>query len=104
MARGAEDYLRMGDLCMPWLRYGGKLMDLGIWKKIGVEMRSEKNSLSGHVNFFPKVRQKITGLGICNQFGMDLAVPNIWLFGFLGEKRIMAGTHWSIPETLNHKK
>jgi hypothetical protein len=27
---GAEDYHCMGDQCMPWLRYGGKLMDLGI--------------------------------------------------------------------------
>jgi hypothetical protein len=49
--------------------------------KIGVETIFEKNSLSGHVDFFPKFIQKFTGLGIWNRFGTDLVVPNIWLFG-----------------------
>jgi hypothetical protein len=37
---------------------------------------------------------KITGLGIWNQFGMDLAIPNIWLFWLLDEKQILTGTHY----------
>ena len=34
--------------------------------------------------FSPQFIQKITGLGIWNRFGTDLAVQNIWLFGRLG--------------------
>ena len=41
--------------------------------------------------FFPNFYKQITGLGMWNQFGTDLADPNIWLFGRLGKKQIMAG-------------
>ena len=62
-------------------------MDLGIWN----ENRSrneilKNNSLSGHVDFFLNLDRKITSLGIWKRFGMDLAIPNIWLFGRLDEK------------------
>jgi hypothetical protein len=36
--------------------------------------------------FFLNFDRKITGLGIWKRFGTDLVIPNIWLFGRLGEK------------------
>ena len=66
---------------------GGKSMDLGVWNENESSNEIWKNdSLSGYVDFFPKFRQKITGLGIWNRFGTDLAIPNIWSFGRLGER------------------
>jgi len=46
------------------------------------------------VIFFLNLDRKIKGfgLGIWSQFGMDLDVPNIWLFGHLDGKRFMTGT------------
>ena len=92
MGRGLPP--REGLVCL-MAEIEGKLMDLGIWNKNWSRNKIwKKNSLSGH-NFFLNLDRKITGLGIWNRFGMDLVIPNIWLFWHLGEKQIMAGTHYT---------
>ena len=66
MSHRVEDYLPVGDQCMPWLRYGRRLWAFGT--KISVETNLGKCSLSGHAEFFHQLRQqKITGLGILKQ-------------------------------------
>jgi hypothetical protein len=42
-----------------------------------------KNSLSGHVDFFPNLDKKITGFKIWKGFGGDLEHLNIWIFEHL---------------------
>jgi hypothetical protein len=69
-------------------------MDLGIWNKNWIRNEIWKNkSLSGHVNFLPKFRQKTHRFGLLNQFGTDLAIPNIWLFGHLDKKNKLWQVH-----------
>jgi hypothetical protein len=52
--------------------------------KIRVEIRFGKKPVQ-KCHLFPKYRQKITGLGICNRSGTDLVIPNIWVFGLQNE-------------------
>jgi len=81
---GAADYLRTGDQCAPWLRCGGKSMDLGIWNKNRSRNEIKKQPVLT-CQFFLNLYKTITGLSICNCVGTDLAVPNTWLFGRLSK-------------------
>jgi len=94
-----EGYLCMGGWCVPWLRYGGKWTDLGIWNEKQSRNETWKNSISRHFNYFPNLDNKITHLGIWNHFVTNLAIPNIWLLGHLDQK-INYASH---PETFNIK-
>jgi hypothetical protein len=80
MVQGAEDYIRSGDWCMPWLGYGGNQWIWAFGMKITVETRFGK-SLLDKSTFCPKFRQK-TQVWV---FGTDL--DRIWpvqMFGYLG--------------------
>jgi len=62
-------------------------MDLSIWNENWSRDEIWKNNnLSKHVDSFLNLDRKVTGLGIWKQFGTDLVIPNIWLFGHLDEK------------------
>ena len=59
-------------------------MDFGIWNENWNRNEIWKNN--SLLPFFLNLDRIITCLGIWNRFGTDLAIPNIWLFGRLGEK------------------
>ena len=59
---------------------------LNIWIFGGGQSRNKiwtKNSLSGHINFFPNLDKKRTGFKIWKGFGGDLEHANIWMFEHL---------------------
>jgi len=87
---------RHGGLVCAMAEIGGKTMDLSIWN----ENRSrneiwKNNSLSGHVDFFPKFKQKNHRFGhlepIWDGFGRSkyLVIWGVW-----AKTPIIAGTHY----------
>lgn len=72
-----------------------KIYRFGHLEKIGLEIKFGKMTACPNMSIFLLNLGKTSGLGIWKLAWLNLAIPNIWLFGYLGiwvEKQIMADT------------
>ena len=68
-------------------------MDFSIWNKNWSKNEIWAKPACPDMPTFSQIQEKLTGLGIWNQFGMDLVIPSIWLYSHLGQKKVL----WQAP-------